>query len=69
MPQRLSKLSREMETKIGDVYIRNSDGQIFRVRWFDHKSVVLETEKGDHLRLTSIYGLEKGYRKKESNPN
>ena len=54
-----------MEIKIGDVYINNSDGQVFRGRWFDHKSVVLETKAG-HLRLTTFYGLEKVYSKEKS---
>jgi len=56
-----------MEIKVGDSYIRNSDGQICRVRWFDHNSVVLET-KGGRLRLTTIYGLEKAYSKEKSKP-
>ncbi len=68
MSQRLSKLSREMEIKVGDVYIRNSDGQICRVRWVDHTTVVLESEDGSRLHLTTIYGLEKVYSKKESKP-
>ncbi len=68
MPQRLLKLSREMEIKVGDVYIRKSDGQVCRVRWIDHTTIVLESEGGKHLRLTSIYGLKNEYTKKESGP-
>ena len=57
-----------MEIKVGDIYIRNSDGKICRVRWIDHTSVVIESEDGSHLRLTSIYGLKKEYIQKESKP-
>ena len=66
MPQRLSKLSRKMEIKVGDVYIRNSDGRVCRVRWIDHTTVVLESEDESRLRLTTIYGLEETYRKAKS---
>ena len=58
-----------MEIKVGDVYIRNSDGQICRVRWLDRTTVVLESEDGSHLRLTTIYGLEKAYSKAKSKPS
>ncbi len=68
MSQRLSKLSREMEIKVGDVYIRNSDGQICRVRWLDCTTVVLELEDESRLRLTTIYGLEKTYSKAKPKP-
>jgi hypothetical protein len=54
-----------MEIKVGDIYIRNSDGQICRVRWIDHTTVVLESEDASHLRLTTIYALEKTYSKRE----
>ena len=57
-----------MEIKVGDIYIRNLDGQICRVRWIDRTTVVLESEDGKHLRLTSIYGLKNEYSKKESGP-
>ena len=57
-----------MEIKVGDFYIRNSDGQICRVRWIDRTAVVLESEDGSHLRLTTIYGLEKAYSKREVEP-
>ncbi len=57
-----------MEIKIGDVYIRNSDGQICRVKWADHTTVVLQSEDGSHLHLTTIYGLEKAYSKREVEP-
>ena len=57
-----------MELKVGDVYIHNSDGQICRVRWLDGTTVVLESEDGNHLCLTTIYGLEKAYSKAKSKP-
>jgi len=57
-----------MEIKVGDIFIRNSDGQICRVRWVDRATVVLESEDGSHLRLTTIYGLEKAYSKTKSKP-
>ena len=57
-----------MEIKVGDIYIRHSDGQICRVKWADHTTVVLESEDGSHLRLTNIFGLEKAYSKREVEP-
>ncbi len=58
-----------MEVRVGDTYIRLSDGQICRVKWVDGKAVVLESENESHLRLTNIFALEKAYRKGESSPN
>lgn len=57
-----------MEIKVGDIYIRNSDGQICRVKWIDRTTVVLGSEDGSHLRLTSIFALEKAYSKREYEP-
>ncbi len=57
-----------MEINVGDIYIRKSDGRVCRVRWIDHTTVVLESEDGRNLRLTSIYGLKNEYTKKESEP-
>ena len=54
--------------KVGDFYIRNSDGQICRVKWTDRTTVVLEAEDERHLRLTSIFALENTYSKRESEP-
>jgi len=54
-----------MEIKVGDTYVRNSDGQICRVKWADHTSVVLESENGSQVRLTNIFGLEKAYSKRD----
>ena len=55
-----------MEVKVGDIYIRHSDGKSYRVKRIDHKMVVLELEDGTRLSLTDIFALEKAYRKKES---
>ena len=57
-----------MEIKVGDTYVRHSDGKICRVKRIDHTMVVLELEDGTRLSLTDIFGLEKGYTKKESDP-
>ena len=59
-----------MEVKVGDIYTRHSDGTIWRVKKIDSKMVVLELEEGtwQSLTLTNIFGLEKGYTKKESKP-
>ena len=56
-----------METKVRDVYIRHSDGQICRVKWAGHTTVVLESEDGSRMRLIDIFDLEKAYTKKEPN--
>ncbi len=55
-----------MEVKVGDIYIRHSDGKICTVKRIDNTMVVLELENEARLSLTSIYGLEKGYSKNES---
>jgi hypothetical protein len=57
-----------VEVKVGDIYIRHSDGKICRVKRIDHTMVVLELEDETRLSLTDIFGLEKGYKKKESAP-
>ncbi len=57
-----------MEHKVGDIYIRHSDGKICRVKKIDHTMVVLELENENRLSITSIFGLEKGYTKKEPEP-
>jgi len=55
-----------VEIKIGDIYIRDSDGKICKVKKIHNKRVVLESEDGNWLTMTDIYGLEKSYRKKVS---
>ena len=54
-----------MDFKIGDIYIRHSDGKLWRVKNIDNKKVVLESLDGAGLTMTDIFGLEKGYSKKE----
>ncbi len=54
-----------MDVKIGDIYIRNSDGKICKVKMIDNIKIVLELEDG-MLSLTDIFGLERAYTKKES---
>ena len=57
-----------MNVKIGDIYIRKSDGKIWRVKRIDHKRIVLESENGARFALADIFGLEKAYTKKEPQP-
>jgi hypothetical protein len=54
-----------VNVKIGDIYIRNSDGKICRVKRIDYKKVVLESEDGNWLTFADIFGLEKAYSKKQ----
>ncbi len=54
-----------MNVKIGDLYIRNSDGKIWKVKRIDYKMIVLELERESKHALTDIFGLERGYTKKE----
>jgi len=55
-----------MEIKIGDVYIRHSDGKVCKVKAIDHRKIVLQSEDGTWLTITDYRGLEKAYKKKES---
>ncbi len=56
-----------MKVEIGDVYIRQKGGKIYRVKSLDHKMVTLEScDNKTQLLLTDIFSLEKGYIKKES---
>ena len=57
-----------MNVKVGDIYIRHSDGRICRVKRIEHKKIVLESEDGTWLTLADIFGLEKAYSKKEPKP-
>ncbi len=54
-----------MDVKVGDVYIRNSDKKVYRVKNIDNKMVVLEAKNGQ-LNITNIFGLGKAYTKKEA---
>ena len=55
-----------MKVKVGDIYIRHSDGKICRVKRIDHGMVVLQLEDETRLSLTDIFGLEKAASKRES---
>ena len=57
-----------MDIKAGDLYVRRSDGAVFRVKMIDNIKVVLESEDKSLLTITDIYGLEKSYTKKELKP-
>ncbi|MGD0915703.1 MAG: hypothetical protein ABSB22_04505 [Thermodesulfobacteriota bacterium] len=54
-----------MDVKIGDIYIREKDGKICRVKKIDNTMIVLELEDEGKQALTDIFGLERGYTKKE----
>jgi len=54
-----------MDVKIGDIYIRDSDGKICRVKKIDNTMVVLEVEHEGHQALTDIFGLQRAYTRKE----
>ncbi len=54
-----------MGVKLGDVYIRNSDGKIYRVKKIENRMIALESEDSAQLALTDIFGIEKLYSKKE----
>ena len=54
-----------MSIKEGDIYIRNSDEQVFKVKKIDNKMIVLQSEDGGRLALTEVFGLEKKYTKKD----
>ena len=55
-----------MKIEVGDIYIRNSDRIVYRVKAIDNIKVILESEDGSLLTITDIYGLEKAYAKRES---
>ena len=55
-----------MKIEVGDIYIRNSDRILYRVKAIDNIKVILESEDGSLLSITDIYGLEKAYTKRES---
>ena len=57
-----------MEIKVGDIYVRHSDGKSYRVRKIDYKMVVLESVDEIWLSLTDVFALQKAYSKKEFKP-
>jgi len=54
-----------VDVKVGDIYIRNSDRMLYRVKTIDNIKVILESEDGSLLSITDIYGLQKAYTKKK----
>ena len=52
-----------MDVKVGDIYIRNLDKRVYRVKKIDNKMVVLQVMNERQLCLINIFGLEKGYTK------
>jgi hypothetical protein len=57
-----------MEIKVGDIYIRHSDGRSYKVKRIDHKMVVLESVDEVRLSLTDIFALQKAYSRIEPSP-
>ncbi len=55
-----------MDVKIGDLYIRNSNGKTYVVKKIDNTMVVLQSlEDEGRLAISDIFSLQKGYKKKE----
>jgi propanediol utilization protein len=54
-----------VDVKVGDIYIRNSDRMLYRVKAIDNIKVILESEDRSLLSITDIYGLQKAYTKKK----
>ena len=52
-----------MDVKLGDIYIRNLDKRVYKVKKIDNKMVVLQLMNERQLCLINIFGLEKGYTK------
>ena len=57
-----------MEIKVGDIYIRHSDGKSYKVNRVDYKMVVLESVDEIRLSLTDVFALQKAYSKREFKP-
>ena len=55
-----------VDIKVGDIYIRHSDGVVYRVKAIDNLKVVLESEDRSLLTITDIYGLANAYTWRES---
>ena len=55
-----------MKIEVGDIYIRNSDRILYRVKAIDNIKVILESEDGSLLSITDIYGLANAYTRRES---
>jgi len=54
-----------VKIEVGDIYIRNSDRMLYRVKAIDNIKVILESEDRSLLSITDIYGLQKAYTKKK----
>ncbi len=55
-----------MNVRIGDLYIRNSNGKTYVVKKIDNTMVVLQSlEDAGRLAISDIFSLQKGYKKKE----
>jgi len=54
-----------VDVKVGDIYIRNLDQKVYRVKKIDNKMVVLQLMNERQLCLINIFGLGKGYTKVE----
>jgi len=54
-----------VEVKVGDIYVRNSDRTIWRVKKIDNIMVVLESGDETRQTLADIFGLKKAYTKIE----
>ncbi len=52
-----------MEVKVGDIYIRNSNQRVYKVKEINNKMVVLQVMNERQLCLTNIFALEKRYTK------
>jgi len=57
-----------VEIKVGDIYVRHSDGKSYKVKRIDYKMVVLESVDEIGLSLTDVFALQKAYSKRESKP-
>jgi hypothetical protein len=55
-----------MDIKVGDVFVRRSDGRVWTVKKIDGIKVVLESPD-KKLTTTDIYGLKNNYDKVEPN--
>jgi len=57
-----------VEIKVGDIYVRHSDGKSYKVKRVDYKMVVLESVDEIRLSLTDVFALQKAYSKREFKP-
>ena len=64
----MTKAGETMDVNIGDIYIRHSDGKLWRVKSIQNKKVVLESLDGvGFLTMTDIFGLQKAFAKRDPN--